>query len=143
MVLVIHFMLRPFRLHGRSIQLPRLSHGKITYVDHLLNLSQSFPVYFPHFISHQHSQVILIFPQGKSDLPYHFTPFRSRDGSPLFEGLFRLFDDNSILLQGDIPDFCNYLTVDRRYRFGDVTSCVDPFCTGGCTRINILYSQSL
>jgi hypothetical protein len=87
MVLVVHAVFRSLGVHGVSVELPGLAHGKVADVDHLLDFTQSFLEGFAHLVGHQGSQWLLISPELMADLADNLSPPGCRHLSPLQKGL--------------------------------------------------------
>ena len=51
-------------MHGESVELAGQTDGKVTDVNHLLDLAQSFLQALSHFVRHEGSERILVLPQG-------------------------------------------------------------------------------
>ena len=80
----------PFRGHGKSIQLPGQTHGKIADVDHLLHLTQSFLVDLAAFQRDQGTQRLLVPAQLAGEQPYQLAPLRGRYRAPCGKRPLRL-----------------------------------------------------
>ncbi len=98
MILVVHLMVRPLRPQHHTVHHPGLSQCKITYVNHLLNLTHSFLKNLAGFDANEPAQVFLVIAQLDAYLPHNLGSLRSRPPAPLQERTLGPFDHQIIVI---------------------------------------------
>src|SRR5690606_18902501 len=113
-ILLVHPVSGPFRVHRQSVQLTRQSDSKIADIDHLLNFAVPFLKRFPHFVRNKFSERFFVLAEFHTELTNDFTALWSRHHPESFEcfhgsrhGFFVIF-----FCRG--TDAGDQLTVDRR-----------------------------
>ena len=92
MILLIHPVLGPFRVHGQAIQLPAQTHCKIADIDHLLHLAIAFLQAFTHLVGYQCSQFLFFGAQCFTYLAYYLAAFWGGYVTPGFKCFGRFFN---------------------------------------------------
>ena len=82
MPLLVHAMLRPFRVHGEAVQHARLTDGEIGDVDHLLHLAVSLGLDLAVLQGHEAAERILVLAQLLADEPDRLAALRRRHLPP-------------------------------------------------------------
>src|SRR5690606_34195112 len=105
--------------------LPAQTQGKITDIDHLLNLPEPFLQTFAHLVRYQGPQVVLIFAKDIPKLSDNITPFGRRHRPPKSEGLLCLLNNAVVVARRHLSDGPYQLIVYRRNAFKQMASQTD------------------
>ena len=97
MPLLVHAVLRPFRVHGLPVHHARLAHGKVGDVDHLLDFTVALGLDLAHLERHETAQRVLVIAKGVTDTTHGFTAHRRRYLAPLDERVLGQRDDLLVL----------------------------------------------
>ncbi len=97
MPLLVHAVLRPLGVHGRAIQHPRLPHGEVGDVDHLLNFAEPFRQDLAILERDQRPEVLLVTAQLFAQQANRLAPLRRRNAAPRGSGLNRGRHDSFVV----------------------------------------------
>src|SRR5688500_1646029 len=76
-------------MHRQPMKLTGKTYGKITDINHFLNLTETLSVALAHLIGYQSAKRFLVAPQRFTDLTHNFSAFGSRPSSPFAKSVRR------------------------------------------------------
>ena len=125
-------MIGAFRVHCLTIKHARLTHSKISNIDHFLNFTSTFFLNFSHFQGYKIAQRILLLSQRIAHFTDQITPNRRWHLAPLCKSRLRFLNYLLIVAFIRFKNRGNHFFITRIYR------CIYPciFCCRPITSTN-------